>query len=304
MSMRTAIAMCLLPVAVLATGCNGSWRPSLEAVVPPEKHPTFDLRPYLAAIVDQPMIYERQSLSHPDDPPSLFRRQPQATALTLGSLAGRPVHPVTDYLEPTDRARCRRGSLWPEDPDNRGAAFFLEFDPPLTQIPGTIALVDGYNQRSRLRCYNRDAELIREGTVTRSVVFEGLESVANGNVVYPACARLRAVTKYRLPWGPRVNTTEYLWLAPGVGEVRRIERISGLAWLAYFQDVQQYELVDPRPVASMPASHALDEPPAWSRCAVFLDRLPPHPRLGGAVIDLARPSPPSAVALSAGSMHP
>ncbi|MCH7814353.1 MAG: hypothetical protein IID40_10075 [Planctomycetes bacterium] len=304
MSLRPAIAMCLLPAAILTTGCSGSWRPSLEAVVPPEQRHTFDLRPYLAGDADRPMIYERKSLSDPDDPPSLFRRRPQATALTLGSLADRPVHAVADYLEPTDRARRRRGALWPEDPENRGVAFFLEFDPPLTQIPGTIAQVEGHHQRSRLLFYNRHAELIREGTVMRSVVFEGLESVEVGDVVYPACARLRAVTKFRLPWWPRVDVTEYLWLAPGVGEVRRIERISGLAWLAYFEDVQQYELVEPRPIASRPASPTPDEPPAWSRCAVFLDRLPPHPRLGGAVIDLARPSSSEAVALSPASLQP
>ncbi len=280
-------------VGGLSGGCAPVWRPSMERVQPAVAQTAIDLTAYVRRAGRVPRTYLRHNLGDPQEPPVRYARRSQDGMLTEGLLADKRVTTVAAYLQHTPGARHRRGSLWPEDPDNKGAAFFLEFDPPLIRLPASIDADGGVSQVCRLRYYNRDAVEVRGGTVTREITFEGFETVEAGGIEYPGCPRLRIDTRFRIHWGPLVDTSEYVWLAPGVGEVRRVERLSGLAWLAYFTGLHVYELIDEPLVTAAAApsvrSAAAALPPveAWSRCAVYLDQVLPHPRLGGLAVELA-----------------
>jgi hypothetical protein len=166
--------------------------------------------------------------------------------------------------------------------------------------------VDGaHTQRCRLRYYNRDAIEVQQGTVERRIDLEGFETVEAEGVEYAGCLRLKVETKFRIDRGPRVDATEYVWLAADVGEVRRVEHVSGIAWPVYFNQIHTYELLrDPATPRPQPSAARLvgDRPPilqAWSRCAVFLDRLLPRPRLGGLAAEFAPAHSVSPIAVAA-----
>lgn len=274
-------------------GCLPAWRPPMDRVEPAAAHALIDLTRYVGPSGPVPRAYLRRNPVDPDEPPTRYERRAQKGALTEGLLADRGVDTVAAYLEPTPGARYRRGTLWPEDPNKEGAGFFLEFDPALIRLPASIDAKGGISQQCRLRYYNRDAVEVRGGTARRNITFEGFETVQAGGIEYPACARLRIDTSYRIHWGPWVDTNEYIWLAPGIGEVLRVERFSGLAWFVYFTGLHNYELIDgpaTSPPQTQPARLAYGSPlllQAWSRCAVFLDRLLPRPRLGGLAVEFA-----------------
>ena len=281
--------------AALAGGCAPAWRPSLVNVEPAPTPIVIHLGDYQST-GGSPAIYLRQSLTSPDTPPQRYKRCPSSSTLTEGLLAGKNVDTVSQYLESTARARQRRGTLWPYDQRPASAAFFLEFDPPLVYLPPRLDTNEPWAQQCELHYYNRDAIEVRQGTATREAVFEGFEDVSADDVHYADCVRLRVTTRYRLDWGPRVDTTEYIWLAPGLGEVRRIEHVSGLAWPVYFSEAYSYERVNEPTAPARLVGKRLPLPLAWSRCAVFLDRLLPHPRLGGLAVEFAPVTPGKVVA--------
>jgi len=267
----------------------------MDAVQPAAAHAVIDLTRYLARPGDATRVFLRQNPGDSAEAPVRYERRAPNGTFTEGLMAEREVDSVAALLEPTLRARQRRGSLWPEDPNGEGAAFFLEFDPPLIRLPASIDANGGVAQRCELRVFNRDAVEGRGGTVSREIAFEGFEVVEAGGHEYADCVRLKIDTRFRIRWGPQVSATEYVWLAPHVGEVRRVERFSGLAWFVYFTGLQVYDLVDgPAPVTPetqpvrLAAAGALPIQ-AWSRCAVYLDRVLPRPRVGGLAVELAPP---------------
>ncbi len=284
----TVLALAFLGMA----GCAPAWRPSMEFVKSSNHRAPLRLLDYMQTAPDLPRTFLRRSLDAANQSAARYERCPQGQTLTEGLLAATRMDTVAEYLEPTQRARYRRGALWPIEQPNGNAAFFVEFDPPLVRLPETVGPLEEWSQQCTMRYFNRDAVQTRQGRVTRTVAFEGFESVEADGVPYANCARLKVDTKYRIDWGPRIDSTEYLWLAPGVGEVRRIERISGLALLAYFSEAHSYELVSATTDSTepLPPIRAKSRPVplrAWSRCAVYLDRVLPKPRLGGLAVEFA-----------------
>ena len=153
-------------------------------------------------------------------------------------------------------------------------------------MPASIDAGQGLTQDMQLRYYNRDGKRTKRGTVRRQIEFEGFETVEAAGRVYPDCARLKIDTCIRIHWGPHVDVTEYVWLARGVGEVRRIERFTGLALLAHFSEVNTYEAIAVPPLGQGATTRPRPAGEVWLRCAVYLDRLLPHPRLGGLAAEL------------------
>ena len=267
----------------------------MEQVESPPAHALIELSRYVAPQGRGVRTYLRFNPADPDDPVVRYERRSGGGMVAEGSLAKKPVRTVTQYLARTPGGQYLRGMLWPQDPQKQGAAFFLEFDPPLARLPRLIDANGGFNQECRLRYFNRDAVEARGGSVTRQVVFEGFETIEAGGLEYAGCVRLRIETRYRIRWAPRVNVSEYVWLAPGIGEVRRVESFSGLALPVFFNGLHVYELIGESPESSaatqLVRASAIGPSPveAWSSCAVYLDRLLPRPRLGGLAVELASP---------------
>jgi len=276
-----------------ASGCLPAWRPSLDQVAPAPGDVVVHLAGYLPGEGEATRLYFRRNLTRPDETPQRYLRRHSERGVGEGVLARGDVDTVAEYLQPTPRARERRGTLWPLDQQRTAAAFFLEFSPPLPHLPEVISCEQPWSQSSELHCYNRDAEPAGSGIVEREVSFQGFEDVRVGATVYADCVRLRRETRFRVRWGPRVDRTEYLWLAPALGEVKRIERVAGFAGLMYFSVAHRYELArlpaeSPSPSPGIPpVGPGPPRPQAWARCAVFLERMLPRPSLGGLLVDSA-----------------
>ena len=183
----------------------------------------------------------------------------------------------------------------PQPPLSGGAAFFLEFDPPLAPFPSVIRPDQTAVTEVAVRYYDRTGRLRFRGTVERRVELEGLESVEVPAGRFADCLRLRADMRFRFPWGPRVDTTEYTWLARGVGEVRRIEHFEGLALFWIVSETVSHELAAYAEPAA-PAEYAPGLRPArrWWRAAVLFERWFPRPLVGGIHHQLARVAGPVA----------
>ena len=98
------------------------------------------------------------------------------------------------------------------------------------------------------------------------------------------------MTTLAFSWWARVVLDERVWLAEHVGVVRRDERIHGtLLFVLPFAGEHRYELESFLPVGA-PLGHAVSPGP-WRIIAVHLDRLPPHPRVGGLHVEWDGRSP-------------
>jgi hypothetical protein len=269
----------------------------MEAVQPAEAHRTLDLRRYSPVGSSTVQAYQRRAGARDSGAPDTYERRYRGFIRAEGTMATNPVWSLADFLGPDAPRAGERWKLWPVNPESKGAAFFLEFNPPLVYLPASITPNGAVSQEVTLRYYNRDGILRRTGTVERAITLEGFENVGTDGMHFANCARLKVDTRIRVKWGPRVDLTEYLWLAPGIGEVRRVQRFSGFAYLVYFSQVQSFELASSTTGQQDAGAGTTFPGEVWTRCAVYLDRLPPHPRLGGLVVELAtdsadRPSTP------------
>ncbi|MBN1511328.1 MAG: hypothetical protein JXB13_04885, partial [Phycisphaerae bacterium] len=77
------------------------------------------------------------------------------------------------------------------------------------------------------------------------------------------------------------------WLARDLGEVRRIERLRGWAWIWPFDEIRQYDLIRPLPPAGRTVLHSTTSPEAWACLRIHLDRVLPSPQLGGIAVEYA-----------------
>jgi len=111
------------------------------------------------------------------------------------------------------------------------------------QLPRSVQGGQPYVCRTAVRCHGGKGRHIYSGQASRTIVFEGYEEVKIGDVPYTDCVRLRIETQLDLPWVASVGTTEYVWLAPRIGEVQRVRRWKGFMLLTYFEGVARYELM-------------------------------------------------------------
>ncbi len=265
-------------------GCSTNWRPSHAQVRQPVNQVAVDLRPYLVVVPGNRSLRARQS---EQDDTSSFLEHFEQDGMASGSMAAKLPDSLDSYLGDDAPKAGERWALWPEKQSKLSAAFFLEFDPPMTYLPTSIDLDDGFKEQLSVCCYNRDGEFAYRGKLVREIRFEGLESVETLAGSFHDCVRLRTSTSIRIPWGPRFNWQEYIWLAKDLGQVRRIEKMDGWVFPAWFEQVVTYTLAG-MPEAQVPTStKRLPLPQRWVRCAVFLDHVFPSPELGGMLVEFA-----------------
>jgi hypothetical protein len=270
----------------------------MEGVRAVETPRVLDLAPFQPTVVSQRRTFVRQNLREPDSPPSTYVQVIERDRRIEGSLVGREMKRLADYLLPGQTVRKRPGLPWPAELADHGTALFLELLSPVAKIPLRVPTSESVRTVTELRCYDRHGLRPKDGRLERVVAFEGFETVRVGGETYVGAARLKVDSKVRIRWGPRVDITEYVWLARGEGEVRRIEHVRGLAWLVIIDEVYGYERVGDDEPSAVLASQVPAGPEQWSCIAVHLDRSLPHPRVGGLAVDIVRtPSP------VAGSLH-
>jgi hypothetical protein len=270
------LSFLLLSACAGTVGCAPAWRPPVEPRPVAEMAISVDLRPYLPSPTPGPRVFARRDLK-------------------------RPTVSLTDYVQIVRRDGIVEGSFaWPggtaganedlarsaEQPRD-GAVFAISLDPPLPRIPAAIDAVEPARMQANARVHDARGRERFRGTVDRVVAWEGFERVELDGRAPADCARLRCVTRIRLFLGPWIELTEYIWLARDLGEVRRIERFRGWAWIWPFDEVRQYDLVRPLSPVRRTASHPAAIPEAWARLRIHLERVLPSPQLGGIAVEYA-----------------
>jgi hypothetical protein len=268
-------------------GCAPAWRPPLTISPPDTAPPSVALAAYLPRDPGRPRIYQRRNPAAPETPPDRYVRACAPAALIEGSLVGRVNQPITQYLEPIAPAGNDPAQVsWPQTGPG-GAAFFLVLDPPLPPYPDAVSTDSAVDARTTVHWFDYRGRAVMDGTLERTVRLEGREPITLPRGQTVDCIRLHIETRIRFAWGPRVNVTEYVWLARGLGDIRRIERLHGLAWLLPFDAVRQYDLISPQPSNAMLATARAQRTTDWSTIAVHLDRIWPAPRVAGLAVEFA-----------------
>lgn len=236
-------------------------------------------------------LFERRDLLHEEPAgPSPYARQTRPGRIIEGRLIGSPFLPIKSYLRRPEMTPAEMNAL-PKAPLLRAyAALMLELDSPMPLYPLVMPWDASVIDVSNIGCFDRTGHRLDYGTITREVRVEGREGVFCRAGWFPDCVRLRIDLRLRFPWSPSVDVTEYLWLADGLGEVRRVEHITGWMWLFWIESAYEYSLASFEPVeAKSPTRPAVSQPVAepinWSCIAVVFDRVFPRPRVSGMYVE-------------------
>jgi hypothetical protein len=245
---------------------------------------------------DQPGWRWVYSRIHEEEGPSVFVREFLDQVYVEGSLIGRPFGPLSGCLPPPSSSGQGADQGGAKAPQHRAPlrgelGAILLFDPPLAPMPARLALDETVVTSAQFACYSEWGRHAYDGAVRRSVTLQGLEDLRIGQTDWPKCLRLHVNTIWHFYWGPLVEITQYLWLAGGVGEVRRIERVRGLFLFVAFGaterfDLRSYEAPPDAATSSSPTHRAFRR---WTGLAIEMTETMPEPREGGMRIELAPP---------------
>ena len=175
---------------------------------------------------------------------------------------------------------------WPSPPRRGTEALFAEFEPPMAEWPAEVRAEVPVEWQAKLSLYDRRGVPFALGSAVRRVWWEGIEATEGIGASYANCVRLRAETDLYFGWWASFRLRETVWLAQGVGIVRRVERISGRA-LLLFQFDSEHECVLQAHEIEASKTEAASSPRRWARLAVYLDRSIPRPRVGGLAVEWA-----------------
>ncbi len=287
----------IIPVlVVLIGGCAKPWRPPIDTVQRENLPSVFALADYAPDEPGWRWVYRR---TRNGAEPNAFVREFTDRTYVDGAMVGRSFQPLLTYLPdrpgedgPTERSDQRalpvKRRPRPSAPLDGEFGVILAFDPPLPPLPVHIRMDEPVSANARLRCYDEDGDYLYDGTARRSVLLEGLEDVRAGQADYARCLRLQVTTRFHLYWGPVFDLVQYLWLARGVGEVRRIEHVTGWVLLLPFSATDRFELIDYRSPPTRTSRPGGPYPVfrRWARMAIELAQALPSPQIGGMRIEL------------------
>ncbi len=288
-SLRRSVAFLLAPL--LLAGCTSRFHSPAPYTAGPSPTAT-DSAPrewVLPFPRDGDWVYERRDiLRREPDLPVLYRRLTRPARIVEAELIDTPLLPIREYF--------RRPSMTPEEvnalpkaPLKARAALMIELDEPMPLYPARLPSDRPVVGSSVIRCYNRGGHRVAEGRIEREVTAEGLEDVTVPAGIFASCKRIRVDLRLRFPLGPTLDVTEYIWLADRLGEVRRIEHISGWFLIVPVESAYEYALVSFGAVPAAdtaPAVPGAGPPAHWSRLAVLFDRVFPGPSVSGLYVEL------------------
>ncbi|MBN1344345.1 MAG: hypothetical protein JXQ73_16780 [Phycisphaerae bacterium] len=292
-SMPRALGSLWLPCVCLCVtvGCVKPWRPPIERVERENVPDVPRVGDYAPDEDGWRWVYARRREGAVQ--PSYVRELRDGVYVD-GTLDGRPFLPIVTYLQDPNEAvepSPRRKSKRKRAPLGGALGVLITFDPPLTPLPARLRVGDTVDTDAQLTCQDERGRKLYDGAARRSVLLEGLEDVRAGGRRFAKCLRLCVRTRLHLHWGPAIHLTQYVWLARGVGEVRRVERVTGWVFLLPFSATESFELIDVRrPPARTTQAHAQPEGfRRWARMALEFTQTLPSPELGGMRIELAPP---------------
>ena len=299
-SSRSIITWFLAAAALLPCGCLSRWHPpSHEATYRPTTLPAVELSDYLATIRSGEWVYERIELpARPDAKPSEFVRHVDSKQLVeVAQEFSDLVHKYRGPMASAQAAVAALPTTRPSDQETKDpllqnlqdwTAFRLELGQATDPIPPELIATGRCTDTTTIGYGARTGPLLGTGTLTRHVEVEDLETVECPAGRFERCLRVRVDLKIRFPLTPAIDWTTYVWLAPKIGEVRRVQSFSGWFLIFWFGSTHEYLLksYDLPPTASQPAATT-----RWSKALVLMDRTFPNPRTAYMAVDLAASKP-------------
>jgi hypothetical protein len=173
----------------------------------------------------------------------------------------------------------------PRAPLKGGTAVFFRLDEPADPIPAEVEWEGVITSETPVTYFDYRGIPQARGTLTRRTEFEGVEDVECPAGRFEGCLRMRVDLSVHFRWIAIVDLTTYLWLSPEVGEVRRVQRLSGWFLIFPFASADEYRLISYTPPAQT-SSSATVPPPMWRTGAVLLEGDYPGIRIAGMVIDM------------------
>lgn len=283
------------------SGCVGQWRPSNEHVSQPQQtRSVARLESCLRANRLGRWVYERMELPERQGRPvRMHVRRIDVERLSEGVLDDRPFLKLDEYLElkpaaaaqsphepPATQPAGGDGTTPPRPraPLAGGTCIFFRLAEAADPMPPELESEKTITSETPVVYYDYRGVPQAKGTLSRCSELEGFEDVDCPAGRFEGCARLRVDLKVYFPWVAIVDLTTYLWLAPEVGEVRRVQRLSGWFLVFPFASADEYRLVSFTPTA---ATTRMVSCPAqmWKTGVVLLEGDYPGIRIGGMVID-------------------
>lgn len=297
---RSTAVWFLGAVTLLPCGCFHSWHPPRhEPATQPTTHPSAEATEYLSAIRAGEWVYERRELSaQPDQRPSEYVRH--IGPKQLFEVAEEFSDLVHKYRGPTTTTQAAVAALPTTRPSEQElkdplirnlkdwTAIRIELAEPMDPIPPELIAAGRCTESTSVSYGGRTGPLLGTGTLTRRVEVEDEESVECPAGRFERCLRVRVDLEIRFPLTPVIDWTTYVWLAPKIGEVRRVQSFSGWFLLFWFGSTHEYLLKSYRLPADAPPPTAATR---WSKALVFMDRTFPHPRMAYMAVDLATSKP-------------
>lgn len=302
---------CILVLPVLTLGCIGPWRPSSEHLsLSSQTQEASRLAACLRANRMGRWVYERMPLPEkPGRESRLHVRQVHPGRISEGVLEDRPFLAIERYLDLKSEVASRPASASadsrpaampvegqpsafkrPRAPLKGGMGVFFRIAESADPIPVELEQVGAIHSETPVVYYEYRGIPQARGTLERCSEIEGLEDVDCPAGRFPGCVRVRVDLLVRFPWVAYIDLTTYLWLSAEVGEVRRVQRLSGWFLIFPFASADEYRLLSYTPPGNSTSAAALP-PPLWKTGAVLLEGDYPGIRIGGMVIDLDSESP-------------
>ncbi len=282
-------AFVLAAPALVAVGCTAVPKSTASTTPALASDGYFELSAYFPRVERAEREYVRTNPSRRGESPIPYVQSEDGNGRVEGSLVGQVEWPLSGYLDRHSDRPDRPRMNWPSPPRKGTEALFVEFGPPIAEWPARLRADAPEEWQAKMSLYDRLGVPFAQGLAARRVWWEGRETVEVGGTFHTDCVQLRAETDLHFGWWASFRLRETVWAAPGVGIVRRQERLSGRALLLFrFGSEHEYDLQTHKIESSKTgASPTLRR---WARLAVYLDRSLPRPRVGGLAVEWARES--------------
>lgn len=286
---------CLLALILLpAWGCSARRDSAASGTIAPPQTTSAPAEFRFADYLDHARyglwVYERTELDRGEaHPPERYVRRIGAQRLREGELVRGQFGPIEQYLQTPD-------AQTPASPDPRLTArarkalvSFFTLDEALYLMPPDLEVEQPRSDSTTLTYFDENGRRKTSGTLTRTVTLEGFEPVTVPAGTFERCARVRVDLAMRFDWGPTIEWMSRIWLSPNAGEVQRFDRVSGALFIFFFSSSFESKLVSYEPLraTTRPGAPA----PRWSRGLIILDRVIPHPRISGLLVDFPSTRP-------------
>jgi hypothetical protein len=209
-----------LALTLPAIGCAGKLRLAKTAA-PTAIHPKTPFAEYLQANRFGRWVYQRTEVQPASDrPPIHYPRHITVGRLQEGIHERQQLLPLNRYLQPSDQP-----SAYPLGRSRWG--IFFDLLEPMDPLPLELESGRLISSSTTIRYYDQSGRRIDVGRLTREAQIVGLETVECPAGTFKNCLRIRVDLLIHFRWGPHVDWKGTVWLSPQVGEVKRVQSMSG-----------------------------------------------------------------------------